>query len=84
VRPVKNFILVEILNEYGYRNINANHDGHNAVLAWVVGGPNPVYPTIQMGISMTIYETLQLYFMAMTLGSITGFAFATMLLWIRH
>jgi len=30
---------------------------------------------------MTVYETLQLFFMAMVLGSITGFAFGTLLYW---
>lgn len=33
---------------------------------------------------MTVYETLQLYFMAMVLGSLVGFAISIMLLWVKH
>lgn len=33
---------------------------------------------------MTVYETLQLYFMAIALGSLVGFAFSLLMMWARY
>jgi len=33
---------------------------------------------------MTVYETLQLFFMAMVLGTVTGLVFAMWLYWMKN
>jgi len=83
VRPVKNFILVEILNEYGYRYFNADFDSPLNLLVGVAGYFDSAFPLASLDIFMTVYETLQLFFMAMVFGSLTGFVYGTWLYWVR-